>query len=151
MRSGALGDGPHQLEPLAAALDPAVRSEAAVVLTCQLLARQQVVEEQAAVIDHARDHLDLGGRGGIEAQLPGPGLERVEDDHRPVEQRAEPLQTADQVQREAVGGTRRDADQARQAGLAQRRHPLPHRLAVVADAVGVVEQQQIEAVDLAAL
>ena len=35
---------------------------------------------------------------------------------------------------------------AGQARLAQRRHPVPDRLARVADPVGVVEQQQVEGV-----
>ena len=33
---------------------------------------------------------------------------------------------------------------AARPGLAQRRHPVPDRLAGVADAVGVVQQQQVE-------
>ena len=64
---------------------------------------------------------------------------------------AEALEAVDDVEREAVGGAGRDAEQAREAGVAQRGHALPDRLVRVAGAVGVVQQQQVEAVGADAL
>ncbi len=125
-----LGDRAHPLQPGAAGLDPAGGAEAAMVVWGQLLSGQDVVVEQPAVVDDARDHLDAGARGGIEAQLARPRLERVEDHHRPVDQVAETLEAVDQVEREAVGRAGGDADHPRQATLAQRRHPAPHGLQV---------------------
>ena len=138
----AIGQQPLQL--LQARLDPAGGTEGAVVALRQLHPRPQVAPEEAAVVDDAGDHLDLVAGGGVEAELAGPGLERVEDDHRPVDPVAEALEAGDQVEGEAVGGPGGDADPRRQAGLAQRRHPVPDDLAGVAGAVGVVEQQQVE-------
>jgi hypothetical protein len=81
-----------------------------------------------------------------EHELAGPRLQRIEDDHRPVDQRAEALEAVEQVEREAVGRAGRDAEPPRQPRLAQRRHPLPHGRARVADPVGVVEEQEVERV-----
>ena len=64
----------------------------------------QVAPEEAAVVDDAGQHLDLVAGGGVEAELARPGLERVEDHHRPVDPVAEALQAGDQVEGEAVGG-----------------------------------------------
>ena len=63
---------------------------------------QHVVVEQAAVVDDARDQRDVVVARGLEHELARPGLERVEDHHRPVEQRAEALEAVEQVEREAV-------------------------------------------------
>ncbi len=105
----------------------------------QLHAGAQVAPEEAAVVDDAGDHLDVLARSRVEAELAGPGLEWVEDDHRPVDPLAEALQAADDVEGEAVGRSGGDADPPCEAGLAQRRHSVPDRLAGVADPVRVVE------------
>ena len=110
------------------------------------VAGPHVVPEEPAVVDHARDEVDVVAPRRGQHELAGPRLERVEDDHRPVDQRAEALQAVDDVEREAVGRAGGDAEHPRQAGVAQRRHPLPHRGARVADAIGVVQEQQVEAV-----
>ncbi len=106
----------------------------------------QVAPEEAAVVDHPGQHLDVVPGRRIEAELTRPGLERVEDDHRPVDPLTEALEAGDQVEGEAVGRPRRDADPCRQPLIAQRRHRVPDHLAGVADAVWVVEQQQVEGV-----
>jgi hypothetical protein len=100
--------------------------------------------EQAAVVDHARDQLHVVALGGGEHQLARPRLERVEDHHRPVDPLAEALEAVDQVEREAVGRPRGHADRSRQPGVAHGFERVPHRLARVADPVGVVEQQEVE-------
>ncbi len=82
--------------------------------------------------------------GGVEAELAGPRLERVEDDHRPVDAVAEALQAGDQVERKSVGRPRGDADLRRQPCLAQRLHSVPNSLAGIADAVRVMEEEQVE-------
>src|SRR3954452_8261682 len=111
----------------------------------QLSLRSDVVPEDPAVVDHARDHPDPMPRGGVEAELAGPGLERIEDDHRPVDRRAEALEAADQVEGESVGRPGSHTDRVGQTVLAQGRHGLPDLLALVAGPVGVVEQQNVEA------
>src|SRR3954447_26881739 len=111
----------------------------------QLGLRRHVVPEDAAVVDHPGDHLDLVASCRLEAELPRPRLERVEDDHRPVDRVAEALEAADQVERESVCRPGSDPDRAREAGVAECRHPLPDLLALVARAVRVVEEQQVEA------
>ena len=103
-----------------------------------------VVPEQAAVVDHARDelHAVLARRG--QDELARPRLERVEDHHRPLDQLAEALEAVDEVEREAVRRPRRDADRAGQALVADGPHRLPDHRARVAGAVGVVQEQEIE-------
>ena len=82
----------------------------------------------------------------VEAELTRPGLEGIEDHHRPVDSIAEALEAADEVEGEAVGRPRCDTDRVREAGFPERRHPVPDLLALVPGAVRVVEQQQVEAV-----
>ncbi len=96
-------------------LDPALGTKGAVVALRQLHPGPQVAPEQAAVVDDPGDHLDPVAGGGIKAQLARPGLERVEDDHRPVDSLAEALEAGDQVEREAVRRPGRDADRRRSA------------------------------------
>ena len=147
----ALGDRAQPLELLGAGLDPAVGAERAVVARREGVAGLDVVPEQAAVVDDARHDVDVVLARGAQAQLGRPGLERVEDDHRPVDQLAEALEAVDDVQREAVGGARRDAEAAGEALVADGAQRLPDGLARVAGAVGVVQQQQVEGVDPEAL
>jgi hypothetical protein len=115
------------------------------------VAGPDVVPEEPAVVDHARDDVDAVALRRGQHELPRPRLERVEDDHRPVDELAEALQAVDDVEREAVGRAWGDAQRARQTRVAQGGHPLPHRHARVAHAVGVVQQQDVEGVDAEAL
>ena len=146
-----VGDGPQAIELVAPRLDPAVGPEEAVVVLGEDVAGPDVVVEQPAVVDHPRDHVDARLLGRRQHVLAGPGLERVEDDHRPVDLGAEALEAGQEVEREAVGRAGGDADRVGQAAVAQGAHPLPDRFARVADAVGVVQEQQVEAVDAATL
>ena len=140
-RSGACA--PSRSRP---ALDPALRAERAVVVRGELVPREDVVVEQAAVVDDAGDQPHAVAPGGGEHQLARPRLERVEDHHRPVDQLAEALEAVDDVEREAVGRARGDAERRREARpsrtAVERR---PDRRARVAGAVGVVQQQHVEA------
>ena len=147
----ALGDRSHPLEPLAAALDPAGRPERAMVPAREVVAGQHVVVEQAAVVDDARDQPHAVAARGVEHQLAGPRLERVEDHHRPVDPLAEALEAVDQVEREAVGGPGATPSDASQPVGAHGLQRVPDTLARVAGAVGVVQQQQVERVGAAAL
>ena len=79
---------------------------------------KQVVEQEPAVIDDARDQLDARRRGGRETQLAGPRLERPEDDHRPIDRLTEALEATDQIEREAVRRAWRDPQLMRQPGVA---------------------------------
>ena len=121
----AIGDRPDLLEPLAPGLDPALGPEAAMVVGVEAVAGQDVVVEEAAVVHHPRDHLHPVADRGVEDQLAGPGLERVQDQHGPVDHVAVALEAADQVEREAVGGARRDAELAGQAVVAQLAQRVP--------------------------
>ena len=121
-----------------------------VALREQALVRHVVVE-QPAVVDDAREHLHAVALAGGQREPAGPGLQRVEDQHRPVDQVAEALQAADDVEREAVGRAGRNADRVAQTGLAQSGHRFPHDGRGVPDAVGVVQEQDVEVADAAAL
>ncbi len=147
----ALRDRAHPLDALEPALDPARRAKAAVVGARELVAGGEVAVEEPAVVHDAGDHLHALALGRGEHQLARPRLERVEDDHRPVDHVAEALEAVDQVEGEAVGRTGRDADGAREPRVAQGGHALPHDGAGVAGAVGVVEEQQVEVLEPAAL
>ena len=139
--------GRISLEPLAAALDPARGPEAAVVAARELVAGQHVVVEQAAVVDDARDHLHAVALGRRQHQLAGPRLERVEDHHRPVDPVAEALEAVDHVEREAVGGARARRRACAVSPSARTASSASHtRLARVAGAVGVVQEQEVERV-----
>ena len=140
-------DRPHALDALEPALDPAVRPEATVVVLVEGRVRLEVAPEEPAVVDHSRDDGDVRGGGGVEDQLARPRLERVQDHHRPVDHVAEALEAGDEVQGEAVGGAGRDADRAGQPVVAKRGHGLPDRGRLVAGAVRVVEEENVEEVD----
>ena len=122
----ALGDRADPLEALAPGLDPALGPEAAVVVPLEAVPGEHVVVEEPAVVHHPREHLHVVPHGGVERQLAGPGLERVEDQHRPVDQLSVALEAADHVEREAVCRTGRQAELARQAIVAQLAERLPH-------------------------
>src|SRR5436190_1108912 len=79
------------------------------------------------------------------------GLQRVQDQHRPVDQLAVALEAPDQVQREAVGRARCQAEPPRQTLVANAGKGPPDLLSLEAAAVGVVQEQQVEDVHPAAL
>ena len=107
--------------------------------------------ENAAVIDHACDELDLVTEGRRENQSAGPRLQRAQDDHGPVDEGAEAFETLDQVQRESVGRAWRHSEGPCQAGIAQGLHSVPDPVAGVARMVGIVEEDEVELVDLTPL
>jgi hypothetical protein len=74
-------DRAHLLQPLAAGLDPTVCPEHAVIVLGEGVAGEDVVVEQPAVIHDPRDQLDVVRARGVEHELAGPRLERVEDEH----------------------------------------------------------------------
>ena len=121
----AVGDRAQLVEPRAPRLDPARGAVAAVVGLAQRALVRHVVVEEPAVVDDAREHAHAVALAGRQREPARPGLERVEDQHRPVDQVAEALEAADDVEREAVGRPGRDADRIAQAGLAQTGHRLP--------------------------
>ena len=105
-----------------------------------------VAPEEASVVDDAGDHAISRGGGGVEDELARPGLERIEDHHRPVDPLAEALEAVEQVEREAVCRAGGDADRGGDAVVAERRHAVPDGLGGVAGVVGVVEEEEVEAV-----
>ena len=142
-----LGHGAHGLHPAPAVGHPARGAERAVVAARQLVLGPQVVPEQPAVVDNPGDDLHVLRRRSVEHELPRPGLERVEDDHRPVDRVAEALEGLDDVEGEAVGRPGRQPEQPGQPGGADGLHRLPHGRRRVPGAVGVVQQEQVERVD----
>ena len=84
-------------------------------------------------------------------QAAGPRLERVQNDHRPVEQRAEALETENEVQGETVGRPGRDPETVGELRVPEFVHRAPDPVARVADRIGIVEEQQVEFIGLAAL
>ena len=111
---------------------------------------RDVVVEQPAVVDDARNQLHVVRVRGREHELAGPGLHRSEDHHRPVDRASEALEALDDVEREAVRRAGRDAEKTREPRRADSLHARPHGLASEAGAVGVVQQQHVEPVDAAA-
>ena len=96
-------DRAHRLDPLEALRHPSRGAERAVVAGAELVRGADVVVEEPAVVDDAREHVDPGGGGRAQRELAGPRLERAEDQHRPVDQPAETLEAADHVECEPVG------------------------------------------------
>src|SRR6266542_6882316 len=97
-----LCDGTHPVHPGQARLDPARGPEQAMVTLAESVAGSHIVVEQPAVIDHAGDNLDLMFDSRRQAEAPRPRFEWMEDDHRPVEQRAESPEAQDQSERKSV-------------------------------------------------
>ena len=146
-----LGDRAQQLEPVAAVADPSGGPKGAVVLRRQLALVGHVTVEDAAVIDHARDGAHVVPLEGRQHEARRPGLERAEDDHRPVDAVAEALEAVDEVEREPVRRAGSDPDRTGQTLLAQAGHRAPDVLGGVPEAVRVVQHQQVEVVAAAPL
>ena len=90
----AFGDRANALEPVASGLHPAVRAEAAVIAGRKLVPGEHVVVKEPAVVHDAGDYAHPVTSGGVEGELSRPGLERVEDQHGPVDQLAVALEAA---------------------------------------------------------
>ena len=80
--------------------------------------RLHVVVEQAAVIHDARDEVHLMFHRGGQHETAGPGFERIQNNHRPVEQRAEALEAKHEIEGEPVGRAGRDAEAVRKLPVA---------------------------------
>ena len=147
----AIRDGAHEVEPLAPGRDPARRPEQTMIRTHEhRLVEQRIVEEPAVVDDPGKHpHVVLGAGG--QGEPGGPGLERVQDQHGPVDQRPEALEAGDDVEGEAVRGAGSHADRVGETLVPQRGHRVPDLGRGVADAVRVVQEEEIEALDSAAL
>ena len=148
----AIGDRPQLVEPRAARVDPAGRAGSGGGRSRRASprrARRRGTARRSRRRARARCTPWRSQAGQREPARPG--LERIEDQHRPVDQVAEALQAADDVEREAVGRPGRDADRVAEARLAQAGHRLPDGGRGVAHAIGVVQQQHVEVVDAAAL
>ena len=127
----ALRDRAHPLDARAGLLDPAGGAEGAMVAGAERLPGGDVVVEQRRRSRRRGRSPHARRRRGAERELAGPRLERVEDQHRPVDQRAEALEAVDHVEREAV----RRARARRRAGASGRRRaarPCPSQTASLA-------------------
>ena len=132
-------------------LDPAFRPVSAVVAGLEaVLGAADVVVEDAAVIDDAGHHLDAVFLTGRQGQSDGPGLQRIENEHRPVDEVAEFFEAVNEVERETVGRAGGDAEAVGEACGFRAFERLPERLAGVAELVGIVEHEQVELVGAAA-
>ena len=123
----------------------------AVVTITELMAGLHVIVEQTAVIDHAGQNIDAVLFRRTEHVLAGPGLEGIQDDHRPVHAITETLEALDHVEREAVRRSRRDAEAIGEALCFQRGEGVPDFFARVGDAVRVVQHEQVKLTRLATL
>jgi hypothetical protein len=70
----------------------------------------EIVMKHAAVIDHPRHHLHAVFFAGRQRQPHRPGFERIENEHRPIDELAKALEAADEVERKAIGRAGRDAE-----------------------------------------
>ena len=123
------GKGPHALRLFHAVLNPAFGSVGAMIAGLEFMAREaEIAMEDAAVIHHTRHNLDpvLLARG--QGQSDRPRFERIENEHGPVDEITEALEGSKQVEREAICGARRDAEQARQSLVLRRFECAPYGL-----------------------
>src|SRR5687767_14728254 len=95
-------------EPGISFLDPAGRAKCPMIACAESMTRLHVIMKKAPVIDNAGDQFDLLLAGGWQHQRTRPRLERVKNDHRPVEQWTKTFETKDQVESEPVCGARGD-------------------------------------------
>ena len=89
------------------------------ILRAEFVSGANVIMEESTVIDDAGDNLNIIFAGCGKTKSAGPRLQRVQNDHGPINQRAELLETVDEIKREAVGRTGSDSDAVSQAGFFQ--------------------------------
>ena len=80
------GEGTHLFHFGATCFDPSGGTENAMVLLAEGVARFDIVVEKAAVIDDAGDDVDVVLLGGGQAKVARPRLQRVQDDHGPIDE-----------------------------------------------------------------
>ena len=112
----------------------------------ELVAGFDVVMEDATEVDDTGDDGNIVVGGGGENQGTWPWFEGVEDDHGPIDQGAEAVETQEHVEGEPVGGAWRHAQLADQAGLTQAVQSVPDGILAVADGIGVMEEEDVEPV-----
>ena len=144
------GDVAHGLEFFVTEFHPTCGAKSAMIAFAELVAWLDIAVEDAAVIDYAGDEFDLMFFGWGKGEGAWPRFEGIENNHCPIEEGAEAFEAEDEVESEAVGGSWSDAEAVGEFGVAEFIHGVPDGIAGVADGVGVVEHQAIEAVDLAA-
>ncbi len=113
---------------------------------------QHIVVEEATIIHDTGDQLDIVLRGRVQNELARPGLHRAQNDHRPVDQIGKALDAADQIKGKTVCRSGCHAECSCQARRLARppSHPTP-KDSLIARQVGIVQQQQIEALGADAL
>src|SRR6185436_6316694 len=115
-----------------AGLHPTGGTECPMILLAEFVTWLDVVVEEPAVVDHARDELYCVLRGGRQTKTTRPRLQRVQNHHRPIQQWTESLEAKNQVEGKSVGGSRSHAQSFRQSCLLHFVHRLPDRVAAVA-------------------
>lgn len=143
--------GADLLDEIVTAFDPTIGSVGAVVTGFEFVIGLQFIIEDAAVIEHAGHEIDAELVGAIENRTHGPRFERIQNDHGPVDEVAVVFKALDEVEDEAVGRSGGDADFAGEPFLTEFVHGVPNVDAGVAMHVGIVEEEAIEVVSLAAL
>lgn len=103
-------DGAHGVDFFVSMFDPSLGAEGPMISRSEMVAGFDVSVKEAAVIDDASDEIDIVFFGGGEAESGGPGFKGVEDDHGPVDIVAEFFVALDDVEGEAVGGSRSDSE-----------------------------------------
>src|SRR5207247_3155603 len=100
-----LGNGPHFIELRSAGFDPTRGPKRAMILRAELVTGPHVVMEQTAIINHARDDFDALLLRSRKNKAARPRFERVENDHRPIDQVAEFFKARNQMESDSIGWT----------------------------------------------
>ena len=146
-----LCDGADFFQFFTGVLHPASGAEGAVVAIAEGVAGMNVVMENAAVIDDSGEDVHAVFFCCRQDVLAGPGLQRIEDDHRPVHAVAKALKAIDHVQREAVGWAWGDPETVGETLGFKGGHGIPDDLACVGDGVWIVQKEAVKLRGLAAL
>ena len=106
----------HAVRFFHAVLDPALGPVSPVVAGFELVAgKREIAVKHSAVVHDAGHHLDAVFLAGGKREADGPRLQRIENEHRPIDQIAEVFQTVEQVERETVRRSGSDAEHAGEA------------------------------------
>src|SRR5437899_7599770 len=114
------------------------------ILRTKFVSGADIIVKESAIIDDTSDDLNIIFAGSGKTKSARPRLERIQNDHGPIDQGTEFFEAMNEVESKAIGGTGSDSNAIGQAGFLEGIHGFPDGFARIADPVGVMEQQQIE-------
>src|SRR5438874_13385055 len=106
------GDHAHSIDFFGTRFDPSSGTKCPVITRRKLVARFDVVVKKTAVIDHPRDDFRSGLLRGRKAETTGPRLERIENDHGPIDQTLKSFEAKNEVERKSVCRSRGNTELA---------------------------------------